>query len=311
MVEDGTLIGIAVENKSGRGAIRARMFIDATGDGDLAHRLNLPTYRIAHLQPPTMCAHIAGWNALKGVNYQKAVSERRAEYDLVEGFSWGAMIPNTDVFMLAGTRVVDVDCSNAADLTHAEMEGRRQVRATVDILNRDLADGKLAVVALPSHIGVRETRHVHCAYKLTDDDVLYGRRFDDAIANGSYRVDVHHQEKPGVTFKYLNGYQYYQRPDAPTEEGRWRPETDENPTFYQIPLRSLIPGTHDNLIVAGRMLDVEIEAFGAVRVMVNMNQTGEAAGTAAYHALDADCAIADVSPAVIRRSLTAGGSIIF
>ncbi len=310
LLEDGKLVGIAVENKSGRGAIRARVFVDATGDADLCDRLGLPTYRIDHLQPPTMCAHIAGWSALKGADYNAAIRARREEYRLEEGFSWGAQIPHTDVRMLAGTRVHGVDCSVAADLTRAEIEGRRQVRAIVDILNRDLANGGLATVALPSHIGVRETRHVRCAYQLTDDDVLYGRRFDDAIANGSYRVDVHHQDKPGVTFKYLNGGELYLRSDAPPVEGRWRPETAENPTFYQIPLRSLVPNGSENLIVAGRMLDVELEAYGAVRVMVNMNQTGEAAGTAAYHALDAGVPVERVDPAVVRKSLADGGSII-
>src|SRR5699024_2015545 len=107
----------------------------------------------------------------------------------------------------AGTRVYHTNSSDGRELTLSEIEGRRQVRAIMDLL-RKYADGnKMSLVSLPSYIGTRETRHIHCKYRLSNEDILYGRRFDDAIANGSYRVDIHHQEKPGLTFKYLNGIQ--------------------------------------------------------------------------------------------------------
>lgn len=310
LIEDGRLAGVAIEDSTGRRAIRARYFIDATGDGHLCHRLGLPMYEAEHPQPPTGCAHIAGWAALDGVNRNEVIREHRAEYDLPEGYSWGANVPNADVFMLAGTRVYGVNTAEAEDLTRAEIESRRQMRAIVEILNTHAAEGKLALVAIPSQIGVRETRHIHALYRLTDDDILYGRRFDDAIANGSYRVDVHHQEKPGITLMYLNGWEVWERSDAPSVKRRWRPETDENPTLYQMPLRSLIPAGHDNLMVAGRMIDAEPRAFAGVRVMVNTNQMGEAAGVASYLALRDHQPIGEVDPAEVRRVLADGGSIV-
>ena len=311
LIEDGRLTGVAVENVSGRGAIRSRVFIDATGDGVLCDRMGLPTYTPAHTQPPTTCAHISGWDTLKGADARRLVEEHRTEYDLPEGFAWGNSVPGSDVHMLAGTRVRGVNCAQADDLTRAEIEGRRQLRAIVAILNRYAADGKLALQALPSQIGVRETRHVVCRHRLTDAEVLYGTRFDDAIANGSYRVDIHHHDRPGVTFKYLDGREVVvHADDRVAEAGRWRPETLSNPTFYQIPLRSLVPDRCANLIVAGRMLDAEPQAFGGVRVMVNMNQTGEAAGVAAYHALSANVAVDAVDPRAVRNTLAEGGSLI-
>ncbi len=310
LIDGDRLVAIAIEDASGRRAIRARMFVDATGDGHLCHRLGLPTYTPDHLQPPTTCAHISGWETLDELSVNDIIRAHRDEYDLPEGFSWGAEVPNSQVRMVAGTRVPGADASKAEDLTHAEIEGRRQVRAMVDILNRYSGGGPFVIQALPSQIGVRETRHVQCRYRLTDDDVLYGRRFEDAIANGSYRVDVHHQDRPGITLKYLSGVEVWGRSDAPPVESRWRPETKGNPTFYQIPLGSLIPGGYDNVIIAGRLLDAEREAFGGVRVMVNMNQTGEAAGVACFHALDGDTAIGDVAPKAVRETLSSGGSII-
>jgi len=139
---------------------------------------------------------------------------------------------------------------------------------------------------------------------------LYGKNFEDAIANGSYVLDLHHQDKPGITFRYLDGTEKYSRPGYPEEMRRWREETPTNPTFYQVPLRSLIPKKATNLIVAGRMLDASMVSFSGIRVMVNMNQLGEASGITAYLALSQDKRIPDVSFKDVRKKLTEGGSLV-
>lgn len=309
-LQDGHLVGAIVENKSGRQAIRARMFIDATGDGDVCHRLGLQTYANAAPQPSTTCAILAG--PLDGGAFAAALRDHRAEFNLPEGFAWGAPVPPYQHSrMYAGTRVFDANCADAAGLTRAEIEGRRQVRALMDIVRKYVPDARISLQALPARIGIRETRHVRCQYQLTGEDVLAGRRFEDAVANGSYPVDVHHHDRPGITFRYLNGEQVYMRPDVPAEKSRWREPVANDPTFYQVPFRSLLPaGGPGNLILAGRMLDADTLAHGAVRVMVNMNQTGEAAGVAAYLALHQGKAIADLDPAAVRKTLAAGGSLV-
>ncbi len=303
---DGRLIGVIVDNKNGRGIITAKAFIDATGDGDLCHRLGMSSYTADGLLPPTTCAHYEGWQR-KIVNLMK---EHGDEVDLPEGFVWGSAIPGSNTAMIAGTRVYNVNCAEADDLTRAEMEGRRQVRAVMDLARKYLPDNNIVLTALPSYIGIRQTRQIDCQYQLTGDDVLYGKQFDDAIAYGSYRVDIHHQDKPGITFRYLDGREVYSRPGYPSQERRWRPETATDPTFYQIPLRSIIPGKYDNLILAGRMFDADKVAFSGARVMVNMNQLGEAAGTAAYLALDQNKAIPKLNPNDVRNSLQKQGSIM-
>ena len=313
LVSEGKLRAVAVENKSGRGAIMAGMFIDATGDGDLAARLGCETYRAPHLQPATACARFSNWESLGNDSrrYQEFLREFGQEYGLPDGFAWGAFVPGSDIYMMAATRIPGMDSSNADDLTRGEIEGRRQVRAIQAILKRAVPASRISLQALPSRLGLRESRHVRCAYQLTGEDVLEGRRFDDPIAQGSYRVYIHHQDKPGITLRYLDGHEEYCCPGRPAECGRWRPERPENPTYYQIPFRSLTPrGPFDNLLVAGRMLDADPVANGAVRVMVNLNQTGEAAGIAATLALDAGCAPAALEPARLRAELERGGSAL-
>lgn len=309
-VEDGKLKAVFVENKSGRGAICARFFIDATGDGDLCHRLGLETYHAARNQPSTTCALFSGWKNLEGVDWQKLVREHREEFQLPEGFAWGVTVPDSDLYLLAGTRAYD-NCADAAGLTHAEMEGRRQVRAIQDILRKYAPEARFTLQALPARIGIRQTRHVRCLHQVTGDELLHGKRFPDAIANGSYSVDIHHDDKPGITLRFLDGKEIYARPGYPPQTGRWRSETAENPTFYQIPYRSLIPqGAYGNLLAAGRFIDADTVAHGAIRVMVNLNQTGEAAGVAAYLALKNNQSAREVDTDELRETLMDGGSVM-
>ncbi len=311
LVEDGQLTGVVVDGKSGRGVIRARYFIDATGDGDLCARLGLPQYRYDALLPPTTAAFLANWPGPRGINLGSLIHEHGSELQVPDGFVWGTLMPRTnDVYMMAGTRVVGVNCADARDLTKAEIEGRRQARAIVDLIGKYGPENNVVLHDFPASIGIRDTRHFRCQYQLTGDDVLYGRRFDDAIANGSYRTDIHHQEKPGVTFRYLDGWQVYARPGMPSEKTRWREETVTNPTFYQVPLRALIPGRFPNLMLAGRMLDADKLAFSAARVIVNMNQTGEAAGVASYLALTQNKPVAKVEASAVRKAMADGGSVI-
>ena len=311
LTKDGRLAGVAIEDKNGRGAILARAFVDATGDGDLCTRMGLDTYVAETIQPPTTCARFGGWPTLAGVDFKALLREHGREFDLPPGFVWGADVPGSDIRMLAGTRVLHRNCGNADDLTAAEIEGRRQIRAIMDLVRKHVPSSKLVLQALPSLLGIRETRHVACLHRLTNDDVLLGVRFDDAIANGSYRVDVHHQDKPGITFKHLDGtWLRANYDDTPAETGRWRPETAENPTFYQIPLRSIVPKGSENVIIAGRMLDAETEAFGAVRVMVNLNQTGEAAGVTAWLSASRGIPVGNVDAQDVRSALADGGALV-
>ena len=307
---DGALRAVVVESKSGRCAIAARVFIDATGDGDLAAHLGIP-YRLGDaLQPPTTCAKIQGI-VRADFRLQELVREHRAEFGLRADQGWHGSLPDSaDVHMLAETHVFGTDATDVRSLTAAEIEGRRQVRAMMDIIRKHgPQDTKLSLLSLASAIGVRESRHCECAYRLTESDVLSGKRFGDAIANGSYRVDIHDAEDGSFVFRYLDGRET-RHADGRREEGRWRDPVPADPTFYQIPYRSMVSPDVDNLIVAGRALDADRGAFGAVRVMVNLNQTGEAAGAAAYLALDSARPVHGIDAAKLRDLLAHGGSIV-
>jgi len=305
---DGELTGVIVDNKSGRGIIQAKQFIDATGDADLASRLGLETYTRDTIQPPTCCAHFSSWDLGRSMQH---VEKYGQEFNIPSGMIWGVNIPRCNTMMIAGTRVLGVDCSVADELTKAEIEGRRQIRALMDMQRKYQPELKSVLTALPSYIGIRETRHVKCLFEANDDDALHGRRYADAIANGSYPFDQHHQDKPGVTFRALDGTFHYTGGEGhEPQRGRWREETETNPTFYQIPLRSITPPKFGNLMLAGRMLDAGLLAFSGMRVMVHMNQLGEAAGVAAYLALHKGIPVQKLDANEVRKTLKNGGSIV-
>jgi hypothetical protein len=123
-----------------------------------------------------------------------------------------------------------------------------------------LSDAK--VVETPPLIGVRQTRFVEGEYKLTADDAISGRRFDDVIA---------------ISACPIIGYYGYRR--YLEHEG------------YDIPYRCLVPQKIDGLLVAGRCISSEQQPYESHRGMVVMMAVGQAAGVAA-----ALCAGADVQP---------------
>jgi hypothetical protein len=324
VVEDGRLTGIVVENKSGRSALLAGFFIDATGDGDLCEDLGLIGPKTEDPQPPTTCAKIIGLSTRASDERPDAVEvsdeweellrRHGAEFGLKPDWGWRTIVPNMPgVIMHAENHLFDLDTSKGDQLTRAEMEGRRSVRAMMDVVRKYGKDaGKLALVQLASYIGARETNHIAASYTLTVQDLLGGRAFPDAIAYGSYPVDIHHAGGSGITYRYLDGTEVV-IPGRGTRKqvGRWRASTG-GPAYYAVPLRCLVPaaGAYGNLLAAGRMLDADRSAFGAVRVMVNTNQTGEAAGVAAWLALQCGVPAADVDPQRLKEEMTRGGSLI-
>ncbi len=154
---------------------------------------------------------------------------------------------------------------------------------------------------------MRETWHAHCLHRLTGAELLSGAPFTDAVGHGTYPVDIHSAE--GTVLRYLDGREEVIKPGGEKTWQRWRSEDDPAPAYYQIPYRCLVPRHAQNVLVAGRLLDADREAFGGVRVMVNCNQMGEAAGTAAALAVRHHQIVAAVNIAELQSTLLAGGSI--
>jgi hypothetical protein len=166
--------------------------------------------------------------------------------------------PGEVIGKLALAGVADEGSERPDVLTAAEQEGRRRVLAVTEYLKTLPAFGRAFVSHVAAQVGVRESRRVVGRYQLTRDDVLSGRKFDDAVARASWPIELWEEGRLGATYEYL-------------EDGQ----------TYDIPLRSLRARDVENLFMAGRCMSATHEALGSARVIGTCLATGEAIGRAA------------------------------
>ena len=305
---DGRLDAAIIEDKSGRRAIRAKVFIDASGDGDLVRRAGFAMHRPAVLQPTSYCGFYAGFRALPGVWKRVRHLSEQFGYPLDTATPWIHDWPGTsEVSNVYGPRMNGVDGADADALTEAYMRARRYHRILADMIVAETGI-RVTPIAWAHAMGVRESWHTRCLHQLTGAELLNGVRFPDAIANGIYPVDIHHPD--GTLLRYLDGREEVIGKSDAHRWSRWRDESHPVPPCYHVPYRCLVPVGSQNVLVAGRCLDADRDGFAGVRVMVNMNQTGEAAGVAAWLAIHSGHCVAEIDPAGLRGELARGGSIV-
>lgn len=223
-------------------------------------------------------------------------------------------MPGLDnITMRADTHIFGLMCSRARELTEAEIRGRRHAREIVRLLRKYGHEGEnYRIAALCSHIGIRETLHYRTRFQADELSLLLGKRYEDAVLNGTYSVDIHHADR-GITFRHFDGTYNTVNADGTRTGGNWREEMGIGadlpvPTYYQVPFSLLVNESVPNFIAAGRMINADTGAFGALRVMINLNQLGEAAGVGAYTALQHNIPIQAVDGAEVAETLRAGGS---
>ena len=276
--DGGRISAVLVETKSGRGAIRAREFIDCSGDADIAHFAGLPytlgdgagdalypstMFRIGGVDPVRALAAVGEFKAIDALMAQAA-----GRYDFPRQ---GAILrPQRDptqwranVTQLRNAQGRAVDATDARQLSAAEVEGRRQIVEYMRFLRAEVSGFEHAEIAeIAAQVGVRETRRVHCAYMLSGDDVISGARFDDVIGLNAWPVEMH-----------LAG------------RIEWRFAADADNAFNQLPWRMLVPEGASpgaaNLLIAGRCAGMEHLGQSAARASGACFVMGQAAGTAA------------------------------
>ena len=275
---DEAIEALIVETKSGRRAVRGRMFIDCSGDGDLAAWVGAP-YEVGDgkgnmLYPSTMY-RISGvdpakageaWETIpqlmeeaerKGRRFPRKKPIVRPQPNPIEWRDNLTQIRNPD-----GSAVSGID---ADQLTYGEIEGRRQCWDTFEFI-RGAAPGfeDAYIVEIAPQIGIRETRRVRGEYMLSEDDVLDCADFPDAIGVNGWPVEAH--VVGDVKFLF-----------ARKERG-----------FNQLPYRMIVPQKIDNLFVAGRCASMTHGGQSAARVSGPCFVMGQAAGTAAHLALQSN-----------------------
>ncbi|WP_333744219.1 FAD-dependent oxidoreductase [Streptomyces ardesiacus] len=278
-LEDGSGWRVVFETKSGPVVIDAGVVVDGTGDGDVATACGAP-YEIGRpedglVQPMTLMFRVADFARPDFAAYAREHPDQwrgvHGLWDLIEeARAAGELrLPREDILFFAtphphevavnSTRVTRVLGSSVWDLTRAEYTARRQL-AEIDRFLRTRVPGfeESYVVQSGTHVGVRESRRVLGDYQLTGHDILTARTFPDVIAHGAYPVDIHNPRGSGTVLKRV-----------------------PRGSFYDIPLRCLLPRGTERLLVAGRCISGTHVAHSSYRVMPIAMATGHAAGVCA------------------------------
>ncbi len=292
--------------KFGNISFDAEVFIDATGDGDLAVQSGCPSEMGREgdglVQPVTLMFVIEGVDP-----DQPLLCRHEEDYtDLGDGREYldlchtacrtGELPENVNIVRLYATgtsteRMVNatqenrIDPLNATDVFKAEASLRRQIGKIVDFLKNNIPGfADIRIKGSASTLGVRESRRILGRYQLTEDDLMAGRVFPDTVVHkANFCLDIHNPSGAGQSV-----------------HAEKRPVT---PPLYDIPFSAMCPIGCNNLITAGRCISGTHVAHSSYRVMRICMAMGQAAGAAAAVMLKTKTATDTVDVALIRRHL--------
>jgi len=284
------ITGVVLHSKSGLCGVRAQLYIDGTGDGDVCAlagcEFEFGGEHGAFVQPMTTCFKVrldpgdypeqssAQDGAGQSVRQRFPEQFKLIQQVYKEGKDAGRLrnqrqnvlmfaAVDNDVIHFNSTRVIQKSPIDGGELSEAEIEGRRQVVELMDLLRANVplfAHARICSIA--TQIGVRESRRVLGRHYLTRQDFTDGRTFPDGIVRCRYPIDIHSSSGQGTEIVRL-------------PEGAW----------YEVPYGCLVPKDMDNLLIGSRCISADSAVHGSVRVMPPVCSLGQASGTAAAMSL--------------------------
>jgi hypothetical protein len=275
----GRLEAVITDSKSGRQAFRAKAFIDASGDGDLAAQAGCGfdyghpetgqaqpmsfICLLSGIEPEVVTpfvrelAEAADWSSPKD-NLRKAMNDAGVDPSYAKPTLFYI---RPGLFCLMANHEYGVAGTNADELTAASLRGRAEVHRLVNALRATGGAWKdVWIIATPEHIGVREGRRIHGRYTVTAEDLVKGAVHEDAVCQVRFGVDVHSTDPTKTKGIAAQGV-------------RAKP--------YDVPYRALVAKDVDGLLMAGRNISGDFIAHSSYRVTGDAVPMGEAAGVAA------------------------------
>ncbi|MBQ7353190.1 MAG: FAD-dependent oxidoreductase [Clostridia bacterium] len=279
ITENDKIIGVIVENKSGRGFIKAKRVIDSTGDGDIAFSAGVPYFKgreeDGKMQPCTIMFKICG------VDYERAVFPPSFEttIELPKGeiqalgkehlpFPAGHVLlytqPTPDTVCCNMTNAIEIDGTDAESVTKGVMICRSQIIPIIKFLKEYVPGYENCwLMSSASLIGIRETRHFEGLETIEKDDILQAKYHENWVVRRAwFNFDVHNLTGPSL--------------DKTGVQHGWKQQND-----YTIPYGCLLPKKIDNLLLSGRNISGSHLAHSNFRIMSVCIALGEAAGAAA------------------------------
>jgi hypothetical protein len=302
MHDETRINALFVETKAGRQAIRAGIFIDCSGDGDLAAWAGA-RYEVGDnagsMLYPSMMFRLNGidpdrageaWRTIPALMEQAEAAgthhfPRKAAIVRPQRSQIEWRVNFTQLARNDGTAINGL---KPDDLTRGEIDGRRQAMKAFEFLRTVPGFEKSYIVDLPPQLGIRETRRILGGYRLSGEDVLGCASFGDSIGVNGWPMESH--VAGDVIFKF---------PPIPQSRG-----------FNELPYRMLVPAGLDNLLMAGRCASMTHDGQSAARVSGACFAMGEAAGTAAALALGGNTPPRDIAVDKLQLQLKRQGAFI-
>lgn len=313
--EKGAVSAVFVGNKAGTTAYRARVYIDCTGDADLAAwagaDYEVGTPETGEVMPASYCfvmSNVDSYAFAHGPGLFTGSPEspmwdihRSGRYDAIYDAGLCPSLIGPDTVGFNTGHQPNLDSTDPEAVSEAFIRGRRAAaqyrEALAEYYSTAFANAHLAETA--PLVGIRESRRVVGDYWFTEADYQARRSFDDEICRNCYHTDMHSNRE--------NEERSYEQ---------WRERTGKNTHYDQgeshgIPYRCLTPKGLENVLVAGRPISADRVAHASVRVMPVCLATGEAAGTAAARAAAA-CGgnVHDVDVTTLRQRLRDQGAYL-
>jgi glycine/D-amino acid oxidase-like deaminating enzyme len=279
--DEGRVRRLVVATKAGLRTVDADVVVDASGDADVCHHAGLGYELAGELEPAqtlTTTFRMVNVDHTRRASISKdelhalmAEAAESGDYDLPRREGSDHITPVDGMIATIMTRVehvrrqgdVVVNATDPDVLSAAEIEGRRQALEYVRFLiDRVPGYENASLVAFGTQVGLRETRRVYGDYRLTRDDVLSARQFDDQIGLCGAPIEDH---RPGIGTRW-----------------EYLPEG----AAVGIPYRTLVARDATNVVVAGRCFSATHDAHASVRSMAQCMAMGQAAGTAAALAVE-------------------------
>lgn len=302
VVRDGKMLREAIfYNKDGRALrYRAQMFVDSTGDAQVARVGGLTTVmgrqRDGLTQTMSLVFSVAGIDESRAPENATVVDlwHKFQETGLIKfnhrrNPSFNTMIHRRGWLSLIATRVQVPKGTDNRYLSQAELMGRKQMDEFVEKFLRPHVPGYNGcyIAQIAGHIGVRETRRIVGVYQITAADLLSGRKYADSIACNASSIENHQADSCDTEWQHLVDGDY-----------------------YTIPLRALVALEAENLFASGRCISASHEALAALRVLSPAMATGQAAGTAAALAALNQRSSHELDAELVREALVISGAIV-
>lgn len=301
VVDDGAIIGVIVENKSGRGFIKAKRVIDSTGDGDVAASAGVPYFKgreeDGRMQPCTIMFDVGGVDFERAVfppSFETTVETEKGELQALAKkllpFPAGHVLlyrqPMPGTVCCNMTNAIEIDGTDAESLTKGVFTCHSQIIPIIKFL-REYVPGyeNCWLMSSASLIGVRETRHFEGMESLSKDDILTAKYYDNwVVRRGWFNFDVHN----------LTGASL----DKTGIQHNWQQNND-----YTIPYGCLLPKNIEGLLLSGRNISGSHLAHSNFRIMSVCIALGEAAGVAAAISIKQNVKLSQVDVKELQKHL--------